>query len=61
MDDEVNSMLERKSNADASYKGHKDSYRARINAIKDFRAKHGMAAKDDPDFETYINKKAGRN
>ena len=61
MDDEVNSMLERKSNADASYKGHKDSYRARINAIKDFRAKHGMAAKDDPDFETYINKKAGRS
>ena len=61
MDDEVNSMLRRKSDADASYNSRKDSYRTRINALKDFRAKHGMEAKDDPDFETYINKKAGRN
>lgn len=59
MDDEVNSMLKRKSDADASYKSHKDSYRTRINALKDFRAKHGMEAKEDPDFETYITKKAG--
>ena len=54
MDDEVNKMLERKSNADASYKDHKEDYRKNVSALNAMRKKQGLPTKEEPDFDEYI-------
>ena len=58
MDDEVNSMLQKKSDADASYKEHKQTYKNNVKALNDFRAKHNLPTKDEDSFEDYIEKRA---
>lgn len=61
MDDEVNSMLERKSKADASYKEHKDRYNKNVKALNDFRKAHNLPTKDEQSFEDYAERKAAGN
>lgn len=58
MDDEVNKMLERKSNADSSYKEHKEDYRKNVNDLNAFRKQHNLPTKDEDSFDDYLEKKA---
>lgn len=58
MDDEVNSMLDRKSKADASYSKHKDAYRDRVNKLNTMRSQLGLQTKDEPGFDEYLERKA---
>lgn len=58
MDDEVNSMLDRKSKADASYSKHKDVYRDRVNKLNTMRSQLGLQTKDEPGFDEYLERKA---
>lgn len=58
MDDEVNRMLKKKSDADSSYKGHKEDYNKRVKALNDFRKQHNLPTKDEDSFDDYLEKKA---
>ena len=58
MDDEVNSMLARKSKADASYAEHKNSYNDKVNKLNAMRAKLGLQTKDEQSFDDYLEKKS---
>lgn len=58
MDDEVNSMLARKSKADASYTEHKNAYNDKVNKLNAMRAKLGLQTKDEQSFDDYLEKKS---
>lgn len=58
MDDEVNSMLARKSKADASYAEHKNSYNDKVNKLNAMRSKLGLQTKDEQSFDDYLEKKS---
>ena len=60
LDDEVNSMLKKKSDADASYKGHKEDYNKRVSELNDFRKQHNLPTKDEDSFDDYLEKRAQR-
>lgn len=60
LDDEVNNMLKKKSDADASYKGHKEDYNKRVSELNDFRKQHNLPTKDEDSFDDYLEKRAQR-